>query len=360
MAADLRRAVQPILALRGQARVLPFERIGVVDQGEIERLPEAVRHLAGRAVDDRRVEIVVLAVGDIGPHRGAVELAAHARGVLVDERRVEVGANPGVSPGMSGFSSSTRLVLVRVVPGEHGFDARRRRTRPVRVALMSGPAVVVAVGLRISSGRRVVGDAVRNRCHVLGEAAGDRPRALSSRIPHHAEPRAERAVLRHERARLIEPWFLSQRTPRLAVRRLPIRHESLKNSEWVRKFEPEAGRRDRIVLNERASLSPRNFGITSPPTMYDDRAVGCGNRCRTDGCWRCGYRRSCRTPNTMVCVPVPLVDRKIRAFHVHVLVVARLGRADAAERVGPVPRARCGSVDQQRALNAIGRRARPS
>src|SRR6266550_960643 len=34
------------------------------------------------------------------------------------------------------------------------------------------------------------------------------------------------------------PWFLSKRTPTLAVRRFPTRQLSLRNPEWVRKLDP--------------------------------------------------------------------------------------------------------------------------
>src|SRR5262245_24687129 len=63
------------------------------------------------------------------------------------------------------------------------------------------------------------------------------------------------------------PWFLSHRTPRFAVRRALSRQLSLKNNEWVRKFDPTLG--DGIGLYWMiVELSPpRNFGVTSPPTI---------------------------------------------------------------------------------------------
>src|SRR5262245_5581599 len=63
------------------------------------------------------------------------------------------------------------------------------------------------------------------------------------------------------------PWFLSHRIPRFADRRAPSRQLSLKNNEWVRKFDPTLG--DGIGLYwMMVELSlPRNFGITSFPTM---------------------------------------------------------------------------------------------
>jgi hypothetical protein len=50
--ADLRAAIQPVFSLCRQRRVLTFEHIRVLDQRKVERLAEAVRHLAGRSVDD--------------------------------------------------------------------------------------------------------------------------------------------------------------------------------------------------------------------------------------------------------------------------------------------------------------------
>src|SRR5262249_31220802 len=65
LAADFRRGIQSILALRREPSVLSFDRIDIFDQREIERLAEAVGHLAGRSVDDGGVKVVVLAVCDV-------------------------------------------------------------------------------------------------------------------------------------------------------------------------------------------------------------------------------------------------------------------------------------------------------
>ena len=62
----------------------------------------------------------------------------------------------------------------------------------------------------------------------------------------------------------------------------------------------------------------------------------------------------------MLCEPAPRGGQEVRGLDEDVLVVALLAVADAAERVGPVPRVAAAPVDQQRAaLRSVKREPEP-
>ena len=196
-------------------------------------------------VGPRHVEVAVVAVDVVGSQRArAPNCRADAAGVLDVVRRSQIDRRSAGrrraasdcrwSAGSAGRSgrASARSPLAdsnQRTPG--GWHLAVGGGRPP-VGVDVRPAVEVLPGLRSCRPPTRIGDAVGTGADVLREAGRHRPVARPRRIPDDAEPRAERAVLGDQLAAPdSSPSFLSQRTPRFAVRRSVTRQLSLKNSD---------------------------------------------------------------------------------------------------------------------------------
>ncbi len=121
-------------------------------------------------------------------------------------------------------------------------------------------------------------------------------------------------ILRDQRARLIEAVVLVPANAQIRGQTAADPPGVVEEQRMGPEVRAEAQRRNRVVLNDRRIVAAEELRNDVAARRCRSSCREFGNHCPTDGCSRCGCRRSCRSRTPSCACPYLFVERKYEPF----------------------------------------------